>query len=286
MKVYIPSFDRATAISTHRCFTGMDVTLVLHNEEQRRRYEDAGVQVTRMVVSGAPTGKGVTYQRQFIHEELAEKGVHYISADDNIRKITGLPMPFYAEPEVKTKMNEEVWRKRFKQVLTAAEFEAVAYDTAQHMDEVGAHIAGFALTENPFFRGRKWRYVGYVIGKLMVVHQESAVGFDHRITMEDFRQSAEHIVQYGRVVINNYAFPRAGHYEKGGLGTYAERLKSRQRDVELLLNEYPTFFKVKDRKGFDAATDVQVRLTNVQQVARFRRHMGRIRGDKRIRASA
>ena len=102
----------------------------------------------------------------------------------------------------------------------------------------------------------------------------------HRIrqsSAEDFRNTAEHLCRYGAVLINNYIFPVANHYEGGGMGTYQERIPVRKQDVRLLMEKYPGLFRIKDRSGFEPATDLALRLHTPKQIQAWRRELPRLR---------
>ena len=136
------------------------------------------------------------------------------------------------------------------------------------------------MVDNCFFRGKKFRSVGYVIGKLMLWKKDSRFRFDHTITMEDFRNTAENLLRFGSVVINNYVFPSAKHYQSGGMGTWKERVPFRMQDIKRLLFLYKGLFLPKDRKMVDPETkeevllsnyDLRMRLTNSKQISAWRK---------------
>jgi len=95
--------------------------------------------------------------------------------------------------------------------------------------------------------------------------------FDHTITMEDFRNTADHLLRFGSVAINNFMFPVANHYQKGGMGSYDERIPFRKMDVRRLLFLYGNLFRIKDRKGFESNTDLQIAIHNRDSLEQWRK---------------
>ncbi len=234
----------------------------------------------RIVVSGV---SGISRQREWIHHNLARDGEWYVTGDDNIRAITSLMEPYYDEPEVSIGARQEEWRARYAHRLDGAEaLTRVFEDTAQHADGVGARFATFAVVDNCFFRQRKFRYVGATVAKLAMWKRDvgDSARWDHNVKcIDDYQYGADQVYHNGAVVINNYVFPQAKHYQAGGLGTYEERADKRRYDVEYLVNKYPGYFRVKDRKDFAPGTELAVRLTTRTQVEQWRKQMRAIRGD-------
>ncbi len=87
--------------------------------------------------------------------------------------------------------------------------------------------------------------------------------------MEDFYHTAMHLKMYGAAVVNNFCRPKAGHYEEGGMGKYADRVPVRQQDVIKLMEMFPNLFRVKNRKGFIDNSDLQLRV-NQNGIERWR----------------
>jgi hypothetical protein len=188
-----------------------------------------------------------------------------------VRELTAVAMPEYDKPTLATTERGN-WKALYSHDVPASRFIDIADDTIIMCKELGAHVAGFATNSNPFFRSKKFRSIGYVVGKLMLWHNVPFT-WDHTVSMEDFRNTAEQTLLHGAVCINNYVFPVAGHYEAGGMGPYDARVAHRLDDVQRLLLRYPGFFRVRNRKGFVRNTDLAVRMTNAKQVAYWRAGM-------------
>ena len=279
MRAFVCSKDRAATISTYQVLQalGVDVAVVVHNQEQFADYLAAGrVPHTALRISNTPADAyGLTRQREYVCRRLADPGEWFIFADDNIHGIT-------VHPAAATNLNglgigvfgprdaQAQARADLATPATPASWQAVTSYLVDVATGCGAHLVGFATNDNPAFRNQHLRTIGYVSGKLMLWHNDPAFDWDHTITMEDYRNSAEHLLNYGAVLVDNWTRPVAGHYEPGGMGTYDERIPYRQRDVQRLLQMYPGFFRVKDRKGFVPGTDLALVPTSHKQLAKLR----------------
>lgn len=262
---------------------------MLHSNRERDAYLEYN-STAKLVVSNTKADQfGLTRQREWVCNNLVRKGEWLVFADDNIREVRALVNPHYLklsqidEIENMARSSQPIkeiitkWRKLFRVHCSEGRLlTTIVPDTICHCQQVGAHLAGFSLTDNGLFRGNKFQDVAYIKGKLMIWHNTLEVPFDHTITMEDFYHTAEHLLRYGRAVLNNWCWPRAYHYEPGGLGRYAERAPHRQRDVQILLQRYRGLFRVKDRKGFAPSTDLQLAVTT-KHIERWRQQMHRPR---------
>lgn len=278
MKVVILSKGRPETISTHKLFEreGLDYTLVLHTTGEREDYINAGfVSPEKIVVSNAPFG--VSHQRQWIQENLIPAGDWYISLDDNIRSFQCVPEPLYASPQLPVQGGDKKAQIELKNAFETECSTQRFLDVCSEMRNIGekekAYNLGFGTTPNFYFRGNKYRRVGYVISKA-VVRKNMGIPFElvHQ-SMEDYAYTAENLLRYGKVLINNYAFPVAGHYEKGGIGTYNERVPAKIRDSAYLMEKYPGLFRYKVKAGCHPKAEIQVRLTSISQVERWRAMM-------------
>jgi len=278
MRVFIPTKGRAKVISTHQAFAGTDYNIVVHDEAERETYcQNPTVDLDRVVVSGVPGDTfGLTRQREWVCQNLVEPNEWFVFADDNIKSLMAVAESHYDKPEMPVQDDKSL-KAVYDNCCSPERFMELAAEMCIVADKVGLHLCGFATTSNFFFRGRKYRYAGYVIGKLMLWHNRVDFEFDHTISMEDFCNTAEHLYRYGAVLINNYVFPVAGHYETGGMGTYQERIPVRKRDVQLLLEKYPGLFRIKDRSGFEPGTDLALRIHHPKQIQAWRKALPRLR---------
>jgi hypothetical protein len=275
MKVIILSKGRPETISTHKLFEreGLDYTLVLHTAGERQSYIDAGfVSPEKIVVSNAPFG--VSHQRQWIQDNLIPKGDWYISLDDNIRSFQCVPEPLYSQHSLPVQGGDKKAQIELKDAFETECSTKRFLEVCEGMHGVGekekAYNLGFGTTPNFYFRGKKFRFVGYVISKA-VIRKNLGIPFElTNQSMEDYAYTAENLLRYGKVLINNYCFPVAGHYEKGGIGTYKERAPAKVRDSAFLMLKYPGLFRYKVKKGCDPKAEIQIRFTTLKQVEMWR----------------
>lgn len=268
MKIIILSKGRADSISTHKLFEGYDYTLVLHSDEEREAYlKNPSISPEKIVVSGVPFG--VANQRQWIQDNLIPRGEWYLSLDDNIKGFQAVPEPLYASESLPVQKDASL-KEKFETPCSTGRF----LDICERLTEIGeatrAYNIGFGTTPNFFFRGKKYRFVGYVISKACV---RKNVGTEFELdaqSMEDYAYTAETLKRYGKVLINNYVFPVAGHYEKGGIGTYAERLPAKIRDSAILMKKYPGLFRYNHKKGSDPKGELIIRFNSLEQVEKWR----------------
>lgn len=283
MKVLIPSYNRHRTISTHKCFAGCDYTVLVHSMEQLTKYgvyrKDTGLDMDRVRVTDTPPG--LTRQREWGMHNLTTPGEWFVFADDNIRQLTALD-PSGEEywqdelPEQATmQQTSALYRPMLRCRISTGDLNDIFADTVAKCKSVGARLAGFSLTDNPAFRLKKWRTAGYAIGKLMVWQHQDDFPWNHSISMEDFYHTAVCLLRDGAVVVNNYVWPVAGHYEPGGMGPYEERIPQRIEDVKVLMDHFLGLFRVKERKGFFPGTELQLRLHSPKQVAAWREQMFR-----------
>ena len=268
MKIIIPSYNRAATIQTQKYLEAggcTDYQVILHSEEQAAEYRREGVK--NIVVSGVP--RGVTHQRNWITRNLVSPGEWYVSMDDNVRGFRGV-RPDHYDAETLPVQSSSFDKSIFDYQLNWPELSARFASSIHHAEERGAAYVGFATVPNYYFLGRKWRYVGYVISKVVLI-KKMGIYYDTNLeAMEDFGFCAENLVRFGRVLINNFIIPQAGHYEPGGIGTYSERVERKIKDCAYLMQKYPGLFRYKVKEGCHPKAELQIRFTSSEQVERWR----------------
>jgi len=263
--IIIPSKDRAETITTHLYCKGEDYMIVVHNKEQRDLYlNNPSIPVDRIMFSNEPYN--ISLQRQWILDNLIRDGEWFVTMDDNVTGMTRLQHPYYPYP-----LNLKTERSYWQQIVPIKEFlELIELDIAV-AEQAGAHYIGYAVVDNPFFRQKKYRYVGYVLSKVALIHKTSLQRYDPQVkSMDDYQFTAENLKNYGKVVINNYIKPTAKHYQPGGIGTYEERTPQKIHDAAYLRNKYPGLFNYKIKKGCHPKAELQVKFTTRVQVEKWR----------------
>ena len=217
--IYVPSFDRAKTIRTTKYLdeSKLPYKVLLHTEQCKEDYLSAGiVQEQDIIVTNAPLG--ITNQRNWLVNNLAEKGKWYISMDDNISGFKRVCSPFY-EQEKRLNVNDEaITQEMFDQHVKAKELVSLVESDIEVAEKVRAEYVGFATVDNYFFNSRKYKPVGYVISKACAIKHQG-LNYDRNVhAMDDYGFTAEQLIKNNCVLINSWIKPVAGHYEKGGIG--------------------------------------------------------------------
>lgn len=281
MRIVIPSYNRAEAIRTHKLLTGLDYYIFVNNQEQFDAYSaNKTIESGRIINMNLPK-KGIAEARQWIQDNFIQKDEWYISLDDNINYFLGVPEPHYSEEFIDTKKDKSLKPLFEKNKISGERFVEICEEMRVLGESKRAYNIGFSTTPNYFFRPQKIRYVGYVISKA-VVRKNVGIPFvredgEYTEAMEEFGYNAECLLRYGKVIINNYVFASAGHYQKGGIGTYEERVDRKVKDCELLMKQYPFLFGFKIKKGCHPKGELAIRFTSLEQVEKWRFYMNKIK---------
>lgn len=274
MKIFVPSFNRPETNLTGNLLdaAGLDYQYVLHSEEQKDLYVAAGSSSSNITVSGVPYLQGLGGQRAFIHDNLVEEGEWYIQMDDNVERFTRLADPFYEIDHLYA--NEgETWFSAFEdrmiqdicfnEEVPADEIMPLMDSMIAECESRGAHLCGFASTKNTFFRGKKWTEIGFVVGKVMVIHKSGKPRFNpDYFTSDDYQISAEHLKFHGRILRNNYIYPDFPRYMVGGLGKLQERFEPYATAAKQLMEDYPSMFNFSIRADMPYGSSVRMRFTD------------------------
>lgn len=272
--VYVPSYNRAETIKTTAWLDKSNVPykVLLHSEQCKKDYLAAGrVKEKDIIVTGAPFG--VTSQRNWIVNNLAVKGEWYVSLDDNIRGMKRVVDKHYN----KKKLNVDspvISQADFSQSFTAAEYLKLLEQDIAVAETIKAEYIGYATVDNYFFNSKKYKPVGYVISKACAV-KYAGLQYDPDLeAMEDFGYCASQLVKNNCVLINSWIKPVAGHYEKGGIGTYEQRVPRKIVDCEYLMGKYPNLFRYKVKKGCHPKAEIQIRFHSPKQVIEWKKKEG------------
>lgn len=269
MRIVIPSYNRPESIKTHLLLDEQDYTIFLHNEEEKKRYlRNPLIDPSRVVITGV--ARGIGGARQWIQDNFLAKGEWYVSLDDNISHFNIVPLPQYDEPTLPVQEDGKFYNALFKTKGETKRFMEICEEMRQIAEPEQAYNCGFATTDNSYFNGNKHRWVGYVISKAAV---RKNVGIPFEIehdSMEDYGYTAECLKRYGRVLINNYVFPVAKHYEAGGIGTYEQRVERKISACEHLIRKYPGLLRYKVKRGCHPKAELAIRFTSTNQVDAWR----------------
>jgi len=269
--IYIPSYNRASTIKTslYLDMCNIDYKILLHSENCKEEYLRAGrVKEDKIIVTGADFG--ITNQRNWMVDNLAKKGEWYISLDDNISGFKRVKNPWYEKKKNLDVDSSYVQQSDYNYKIKADEFISLIKKDIDISEKIGVEYIGFATVDNYFFNSKKYKTVGYVISKAVAIKYEG-LRYDKKLeAMEDFGYCAEQIIRNNAVLINCWIKPIAGHYEKGGIGTYDERVERKIIDSAYLMKKYPDFFRYKVKKGCHPKAELQIRFNNPKQIKEWK----------------
>lgn len=269
--IYIPSYNRAETITTTKWLdkSDIDYRVLLHTENCKKDYIKAGVvKAENIIVTNAE--KGITNQRNWITKNLAVKGDWYISFDDNIRTFNRFIDKYYYNAKTIDVDDPNINASVSKQEMTAKEYIKLLYDDIKIAEQIKAEYIGYASVDNYYFNTKKYKAVGYVISKAVAIKYKGLKYDKNLEAMEDFGYCAEQLIKNNCVLINAWIKPKAGHYEKGGIGTYDERVPRKIIDCEYLMKKYPNFFRYKKKKGCHPKAELQIRFNNPKQIIKWK----------------
>lgn len=269
--IYIPSYNRAETIKTTGYLDEKNIPfkVLLHTEKCKEDYLKAGrVREEDIIVTNA--NRGITNQRNWMVDNLAEQGKWYISLDDNIQGFKRVVDKHYHTKKRLNVESKDISQKDYDQEIKADEFISLMKEDIKIAEQIKAEYVGFATVDNYFFNAKKYKPVGYVISKAVAIKYDG-LRYDKNLeAMEDFGYCAEQLIKNNCVLINSWIKPVAGHYEQGGIGTYEQRVPRKIKDCEYLMRKYPNFFRYKVKKDCHPRAELQIRFNNPNQIINWK----------------
>lgn len=249
MRIFIPTTAHPPRLRTHRLLEGFDYYVVCHTQEDAERYQkETGVEDSRILVSGAE--RKIWAQHYWIEDQVGPDEWFW-RMDDNIQRFDA----------VVAGENREIRGDELKRRMEIMVEEA---------DLMGANLAGMATTGNLFFRKKRVSDVGYILGKAAARRRKDIRMNPRYNPMDDYGLTAEYLKRDGLVYRDNHIYAVAKHYEKGGIGTYQERVNAKIRAAENLMSDFPGMFRNKKKANCDARAELQVKLIDRKAVAEWR----------------
>ena len=271
MKIVIPTKGRALTIKSHLMLkkAGVPFKIIVHNQEEYDKYiQNPTIQKEDLVISGQPYC--VSAQRQWILENLIDEGEWFLTLDDNVVGFTGVPEELSDRETLPVEEDKELSKEYYKD-LSVERFLKICDEMIKKSDQEQIYYCGFAVVDNFYFRGKKYRNVGYVISKVALIKKTKLINYDQKVmATDDYAYTAENLKIFGKVLINNYVFPTAGHYEEGGIGNYEQRVNKKIVDCEYMMKKYPGLFRYKIKADCHPKAEVQINFTNLEQVEAWR----------------
>lgn len=275
MKIFINSYNRPDVISTPMLLDEsgtFDYKIILHNKEEYDRYVlNPKIRPETLLVANQPVGMAGI--RNWILENLVKDGEWYMLLDDNFTEFQCVPGEAYQAFSIDTKKESEVAKKLFETKVSFRRVIQVAGDSIMMAEKTGAKLIGFGSNLNFFFRSKKFREVGYVIGKMQLI-KKTALRYDLNVSaMDDYCWTAQNLEVFGKVLINNYCVGVKKHYAPGGIGVYEDRLAMKLKEVDYMMKRYPGLFRYKVKTGCHPKAEIQVRFTSLSQVQKWQAFM-------------
>lgn len=269
--IYVPSYGRSNTIKTTRWLdkSKLDYKVLLHTPQCADEYIQAGIIKSKnIIVTDQP--KGVTNQRNWVVDNLAKRHEWYISLDDNIDEMKRVVDAYYDKKKLNVD-DPRINQQDFNQRMSAAEWMEKLIEDIDVAEKINAEYIGYATVDNYFFNSKKYKPVGYVISKAVAIKYEGLRYDENLEAMEDFGYCASQLVKNNCVLINSWIKPVAGHYEKGGIGTYEQRVPRKIKDCVYLMKKYPELFRYKEKKGCHPKAELQIRFNNPAQVMAWKK---------------
>jgi hypothetical protein len=266
-RIHTPGTGLTSALETH---------WVTHTDEDRKRLKrHLGLSLSKIHACNPPKlgCPPIAWMRDWVCRNLAARGKWMTWADDNIRKVVGVPGRHYEKERMdfETK-NSKWWRKLYHTEADAPRIYLFLQELIAKCEELGTIYGGFAPEDNYYFRPRKWRTpTGYVKTKLSVYKNDGSTWYPFAGCMfEDFCKSVDVVARYGSVVINNFARPENRYWEEGGIGSEDQRRPHLLKNVAWLVQKYRGLV----RQPAAIPTNIQFALRTARQVAAWRQENG------------
>jgi len=220
---------------------GLDPTFICDTDEQRSNLVALGVQPSCIKVTGI-TGAGITgvsLAREWTVTHAMPVNEWSLWLDDNVQELTGIPYKFSSREKIDLKDGND-WRSLFDLRINKQEFFQYVFETIGHADKHRTIFAAFANENNFYFRQRKWQYYGYCRTQCGLYKNDGSTWFPFKTMMlEDGYKSIDVVARYGRVVINRYMKAVKPQFERGGIGSFLERLPHLMDNCSRLAGMYP-----------------------------------------------
>lgn len=274
MKLYVPTHGRADRITTPALFADspFDVHVLFHTADERDRYLDAGRLPDNVTLHVTGAENKVVGQNNWAKDHLIDPGDWYVKADDNIRRFTGVRPDLYDHRHLPVQEDKRL-RDAYAHEYSPTDVYEALVDMAERGDRLNSFYQGMSLTDNYYFRGKKYRPVAWVIAKIFLSKHTGTYHDERVVYHEGHDFTGAHLLRYGRVTVNNFLRPHSGHYKSGGLGTYADRLPQKLYDCAYLIKKYDGLYRYTDKKGCHPKGELALRFYTLDAVEQWRQSL-------------
>lgn len=258
-RTFVFTYDRFDTITTSEWLKGIDHTVLCHTNEQKKKFLKAGRIHGTLLATGA--AKGLTYNRNVALDMMqpGEWAVFWVDDLIRVRRYENYFNYHGTEFNVQNGKNQNLLRRLFKAPCTPKEFYKIAEETALHAESKGYALAGFALTDNPQFRKKKFIYSSLADGRCWVV-KKTDLRFDEAVQLiDDVCFTALNIKYFGGVVVNNWCITECKRYTEGAFGTLPQRMEQRIKECAYLVKTYPKEIIAAEKKHWPPGSHVKIR---------------------------
>jgi hypothetical protein len=207
--------------------------------------------------------KNLSAKKEWIIKTQSTRGEWVLIVEDNITSFTGW---LSSAPPKDLKL--------LKKQITTQQFLKVVNEDVKKAEKSGAVIGGFASNNNPFFRKKKYREVGFIWGKAVYYRNVGLQWLNHLNEMSDYAITGLSLLHSGKVVINNFIYPESKRFEKvGGTGGYEKRVPHKQAAAKFLVEFFKGLYRITDRPGLAPNSEVRMRFSTTKQINQWRNTM-------------
>jgi hypothetical protein len=276
--IYIHSKDRPDIINTHKLL-GEDIEyyILLEDLKQKKLYiKNPTIDPNKIMITGA---YGNSAQRQWVLEHTPVNE-WMMMMDDNIREVRSFHPAIYdtekfSDRDIKLLVGPHRKFGPFMVPLNPLQILQLAEECKTKADSIGSHLVAFSIINNPMYRRSKWATVSY-IGNKMILVKRSKLNYspEKYECLDEVDFLCKNLLTFGKVLVNRYVFPDKRHYERGGIGTYKQRLPRKIKECHDLVEEYPGLLAFKQRVGKPLDSEVGLTVRTEKQVEKYRKERG------------
>lgn len=260
MKVFTFFYNRYNNATTSKALyeNGIPHNVLIHTDEDKKKFEEGGTLYGVPVVTNAP--KGLAYQRNHAMRMLAvgEWGVFLC---DDFNRILSYPKKFITSSIERfpiTFQNQQNFRLKAEHEITMKEMFSFFPHLINIAEKNGIHLIGFGLHDNPQNLKKKFTYRGLADGRFWLV-KKSNYFFDEKAQLiDDVAWTAENIKRHGKVLVLNWTVPYFSRYTAGGFGTTKERIVQRKKECLYLVQKYHPLVQFAKKKNWEPGTHIRI----------------------------
>lgn len=268
MEIYIPSYNRPDIISTHKLLGDLPYKIVVDDEIQKGYYlMNKTILPENIIVMGGKK-HGIVSVRSFVGS-LAKNGEWYVMLDDIATRITWNPS---REDFLDTKNNKRL-KKDFENNCSPKDLLSVFEEMIKFAEGENIYLCGFSTTPNFFFRGKHYSFVSNVKGVAEIIRKTDIDWDENCYTMEEYDFTAKHLKAHGKVLVNNFVHFHKVHYQKGGIGTYEERLPLKIKHSKYIMEKYPGLFYQPNKKTAYKEGELMIKLHTLKGIENWRKEL-------------